>query len=149
MLQKEGDFWRNSVKPQFDKMSVYYRRVESPLTPGFPDTIVIANRVTSLIEIKSKQLIRPFLGLQPIQKHFLQEWIRHGGNAYLLAQVNNYVYFLAGNEVPFSTDEDKIVEASLVHGYRRSFDWMLLSRYLRVNLANGTGSLGGRLRASE
>ncbi len=128
MSQTEGDFWRNSVKPQFDKFHIHYKRIESSVTPGFPDTIVIVHGAVSLIEIKSKPRFLPLLGCTALQKHTMESWIKNGGHAYVLAQVQDNVYFLRGDRIPTNPTENGF--DSLASGSRRNFPWTQLHRFL-------------------
>jgi hypothetical protein len=133
MTQNEGDFWRNTIKLQLDKIkNLRYKRIESPLTQGFPDLVVNYEGVISFIEIKSKPNFQPYLGVRPLQRIFLKEWHELGANTYLLTQVEDDVYFLTGINIPEHPSKEYCEKNSLLHSSRRGFPWNTLSSLLLI-----------------
>ena len=130
-MQTEGDFWRNTVKPQFDKMHFYYKRIESPLSPGVLDTVVLYKGQTTWIELKSKKLIEARYGLNPLQKIFYERWNLEGGYAYILTRIDTHVYLLKPTIVPTDPPTpEQLRKHTLISAPSREFPWEDLLSYL-------------------
>lgn len=117
--QTEGVFWRSTVKPQLDRRQILSKRIESPLTPGFPDVITLSRGIVSLIELKSKLKFEEYFGVKSLQRKFLQDWRINGGKSYALIQIQDWIYFLDGYSIPQKIDNmNPIIESP-----RKLFDW--------------------------
>lgn len=129
-MQTEGPFWRNTVKPQFDRLGLFYKRIESPISPGFCDTIILYKTQTTLLELKSRDKIEPRFGLNPLQKIFVERWNFNGGYAYILTRIGKQIYLLQGNDVPDKPTEEDLHSRTLQFAPSREFDWNIFLLYL-------------------
>lgn len=128
--QTEGTFWRSTVKPQFDRLGLLYKRIESPISCGFPDTIILYNRTVTFMELKSKSRFERYMGCSSLQRNFLKSWFEEGSNTLVLAQVLEYIYLIPGGNIPEFTDDDIASKHSLLHGSRRFFPWHRITEVL-------------------
>lgn len=128
-MQTEGMFWRNTVKPQFDKLGLFYKRIESPLTPGFVDTVVLYKGETTLIELKSKDGLETRFGVNPLQKIFLEKWNELGGKAYILTRLGQNIHLLRADNIPPHPGLEELQGHTLLSAQSRAFQWDKLLPY--------------------
>lgn len=116
----ESKFWRESVKPNAVGR---WLRIESPVSLGVPDCVVLVRGVTSWVELKAIEQFDEGLGTSRKQRHWLRTWNKEGGRAYLLARVGAEVLFLDGSDIPDYLRPEEWRALSLLHGPRLSFNW--------------------------
>lgn len=126
MKQLEGNFWRNTVKPQFDRLNLIYKRIESPITSGFPDTIILYNKRVIFLELKSKPSFERYLGCSALQENFHRTWSAQGATTFVLAQVKEYIYLVPGALIPLHPDHAIATRNAVLHGPRKAFEWSQL-----------------------
>lgn len=110
-----------------------WKRIETRTLLGFPDTVALVQGVTSLVELKSKNEYLTGLGTTAIQRNFLDNWVREGGNAYLLARAEDMLYLVRGDKVLNDATVQEWLSVSTLAGPVKGFDWD------RLNFVMGCG----------
>lgn len=99
-MPAESKFWKFlKAKSLLLNSPTILQRVENSVTTGQPDVLVLHDRITSLLELKSDTSFTPTLGLEARQRYFMFQWIKAGGRALVAARIHHDIILIPGTAV--------------------------------------------------
>lgn len=112
-------------------MAGHWTRIESPISPGIPDCLVMHQGMEFWVELKYLTRYEAGLGTSKAQRLWHELYHERGGVSFLLARVNKSILLIHSDELDDSKGEEYwLSKAAIVMTVGKDVDGKVLCDYM-------------------